>query len=96
MSVLACVSAAPAKTLTCDICVYGGTSGGVIAAVQAAKMGKSVVLISDYGPLGGLSSSGLGQTDIGDLRGLEAVLPRPQHALQWRHPFSVHTAHDPL
>lgn len=57
-----------AQTLTGDVCIYGGTSGGVTSAVQAAKMGKSVVLVSDYGHLGGLSSSGLGETDIGDLR----------------------------
>ena len=30
----------------CDVCIYGGTSGGVVAAVQAARMGKSVVLLS--------------------------------------------------
>ena len=28
-----------------DVVVYGGTSGGVTAAVQAARMGKKVVLI---------------------------------------------------
>ena len=49
-----------------DIIVYGDASGGVTAAVQAARMGKSVVLISQYGHLGGLSSSGLGWTDLGD------------------------------
>lgn len=65
---IAGTSTSPAQTLTCDVCVYGGTSGGVTAAVQAAKMGKSVVLVSDYGHLGGMSSSGLGETDIGDLR----------------------------
>ena len=35
--------AAPiAKVTETDVCVYGGTSGGVAAAVQAARMGKSV------------------------------------------------------
>lgn len=48
-----------------DICVYGGTSGGVIAAVQAARMGKSVILVSPTKHLGGLTSSGLGWTDFG-------------------------------
>lgn len=51
-----------------DVCVYGGTSSGVIAAVQAKKMGKSVILISPTKPLGGLSSGGLGFTDMGDER----------------------------
>ncbi|MHA3772677.1 FAD-dependent oxidoreductase [Verrucomicrobiota bacterium sgz303538] len=48
-----------------DICVYGGTSGGVIAAVQAVRMGKSVVLISPTVHLGGMTSGGLGWTDLG-------------------------------
>jgi len=49
-----------------DIVVYGGTSGGVAAAVQAARMGRSVVLIEPGQHLGGLTSSGLGRTDIGE------------------------------
>ncbi|MHC4253570.1 MAG: FAD-dependent oxidoreductase [Planctomycetota bacterium] len=48
-----------------DIVVYGGTSSGVVAAVQAARMGKSVVLIEPGSHLGGLTSGGLGQTDVG-------------------------------
>lgn len=50
-----------------DIVVYGGTSAGVIAAVQAAGMGKSVLLISPTDHLGGMTSSGLGWTDLGNL-----------------------------
>ncbi len=49
-----------------DVVVYGGTSGGVIAAVQAASEGKSVVLIESGSHLGGLTSGGLGATDIGN------------------------------
>jgi hypothetical protein len=49
-----------------DLVVYGGTSGGVAAAVQAARSGDSVVLISPTRHLGGLTSSGLGWTDLGD------------------------------
>ena len=49
-----------------DIVVYGDASGGVTAAVQAARMGKKVVLVSQYGHLGGLTSSGLGWSDIGN------------------------------
>ena len=48
-----------------DVCVYGGTSGGVVAAVQAARMGKSVALICVNNHLGGMSASGLGNTDTG-------------------------------
>ncbi|WP_343524306.1 FAD-dependent oxidoreductase [Pedobacter sp.] len=49
-----------------DICVYGGTSAGVIAAYTAAKLGKSVLLIEPGKNLGGMSSGGLGLTDIGN------------------------------
>lgn len=49
-----------------DICIYGGTSGGVIAAYTAKKMGKTVLLIEPGKHLGGLSSGGLGYTDIGN------------------------------
>jgi len=48
-----------------DIIVYGGTSGGITAAVQAARDGRSVVLISPTSYLGGLTTSGLGWTDLG-------------------------------
>jgi len=41
-----------------------GTSGGVTAAVQAARDGRSVVLISPTSYLGGLTTSGLGLTDL--------------------------------
>ncbi len=49
-----------------DVIVYGGTSGGVAAAVQVKRSGKSVTLISPTAHLGGLTSSGLGWTDLGD------------------------------
>lgn len=48
-----------------DICVYGGTSGGVAAAVAAARLGKSVTLVSLNNHVGGMTASGLGVTDIG-------------------------------
>ena len=48
-----------------DIVIYGGTSGAVTAAIQAKKMGKTVVLISPDKHLGGLTTGGLGWTDTG-------------------------------
>ena len=60
--------AEPRATGKYDVCVYGGTSAGVIAAVQVKKMSKSVVLISPTQHLGGLTSGGLGFTDMGDER----------------------------
>ncbi|MDC0291871.1 FAD-dependent oxidoreductase [Verrucomicrobiales bacterium] len=49
-----------------DVVVYGGTSAGVIAAVQAKKEGKTVVVVGSDKHLGGLSSGGLGWTDTGN------------------------------
>jgi len=49
-----------------DVCVYGGTSAGVIATYASAKMGKTVILIEPGRHLGGLTSGGLGYTDIGN------------------------------
>jgi ribulose 1,5-bisphosphate synthetase/thiazole synthase len=49
-----------------DIIIYGGTSAGITAAVQAKKMGKTVIVVSPDIHLGGLSSGGLGFTDTGD------------------------------
>ncbi len=54
------------QELECDVCVYGGTSAGVIAAYAVAQQGKSVLLIEPGYRLGGMSSGGLGQTDIGN------------------------------
>jgi hypothetical protein len=48
-----------------DVVVYGGTSGGVIAAVAAAANGKSALLIEPGAHLGGMTSGGLGQVDAG-------------------------------
>lgn len=49
-----------------DICVYGGSSAGLIAAYAAKQSGKSVILIEPGNYLGGLTTGGLGATDIGN------------------------------
>ena len=53
-----------------DVVVYGGTSAGVTAAVQCSRMGKSVVLVEPTQFLGGLTTGGLGATDIGNKRAI--------------------------
>ncbi len=58
---------------TYDIVVYGGTSGGIAAAIQAARMGKSAVLIEPSNRLGGLTTGGLGQTDIGNKQAIGGI-----------------------
>jgi len=49
-----------------DLVVYGGTSGGIMAAVQAARMGKRAVIVEPGARLGGVMSGGLGWSDIGN------------------------------
>ncbi len=49
-----------------DIVIYGGTSAGVMAAIQAAKSGKSVVLIEPGMHIGGMTSGGLSSVDKGN------------------------------
>lgn len=56
-----------------DVCVYGGTSGGVAAAVQAARMGKRVAIVELGRHLGGMTSGGLSAVDIGDPRSVGGI-----------------------
>ena len=64
--VVGLATAARAATLEADVVIYGGTSAGVVAAVQAKKMGHSVLLIEPTRHIGGLTSGGLGMTDSGN------------------------------
>lgn len=56
-----------------DVVVVGGTPGGIMAAIAAAREGRSVVLLERTRHVGGLPANGLGATDIatrGATRGL--------------------------
>jgi hypothetical protein len=66
-------SASLASVIESDLCVYGGTSGGVAAAVQGARMGKSVVIAEPGKHLGGMTSGGLSAVDIGDPRSVGGI-----------------------
>lgn len=67
-----------------DIVVYGGNSGGVMAAVQAARMGKTVALIEPSQHLGGMTSGGLGLVDVGNPQTIGG-LGREYFHLVWQH-----------
>jgi hypothetical protein len=69
---------------TYDLVIYGGTSAGVIAAVQAKQMGKSVIIVGPDQHLGGLSSGGLGFTDTGN-KAVIGGLARDFYHRVWRH-----------
>src|SRR5438045_6735628 len=59
-------AALSAQVIESDLCIYGGTSAGVAAAVAATRMHKTAVIAESGRHLGGLSSGGLGATDIGN------------------------------
>ena len=94
------VSATAQKVISVDICVYGATSGGVIAAYSASKLGKKVILVTAAGHLGGLSSGGLGNTDIGNKTAITGLARDFYHRVglhygkqeQWT--FEPHVAED--
>ena len=54
-----------AQTGSYDLVVYGGTSSGVIAAYTGAREGLRVALIERTAHVGGLTTSGIGNVDIG-------------------------------
>ena len=67
-----------------DLVIYGGTSAGVIAAVQAKRLGKTVVIVGPDKHLGGLSSGGLGFTDTGN-KAVIGGLSREFYQRIWQH-----------
>ncbi|GGW39434.1 FAD-dependent oxidoreductase [Arenibacter certesii] len=70
---LALVQFANGQSKIYDIVIYGGTSAGVAAAIQSSRMGKSVVLIEPTNWVGGLTTGGLGATDIGNKQAIGGV-----------------------
>ena len=81
---------------TFDIVVYGGTSAGIASAIQGSRMGKKVILIEPGNRLGGLTTGGLGQTDIGNKQAIGGIsrtfyqmirryYQRPESWI-WQHP----------
>lgn len=67
-----------------DIVIYGGTSAGVMAAVQAKRMGKSVVIVCPDEHLGGLSAGGLSYTDSGKKEVIGGLAREFYHRV-WKH-----------
>ncbi|MEY3608685.1 MAG: hypothetical protein RLZZ447_1473, partial [Verrucomicrobiota bacterium] len=61
-----CLLTATLSADSADLVIYGGTSGGITAAIQAAREGRTAILIEPTKFLGGLTTGGLGATDIGN------------------------------
>jgi glycine/D-amino acid oxidase-like deaminating enzyme len=77
-------STLPAAEPVYDVVVYGGTSAGVVAAVQAKRMGKTAVIVCPDVHLGGLSSGGLGWTDSGNKDAIGGISREFYHRV-WQH-----------
>lgn len=53
-----------------DIVIYGCTSGGVVAAIEARRLDRSVLLLCREDYLGGMSTNCLGWSDTGNHRAI--------------------------
>ena len=56
-----------------DLVIYGATSAGIASAIQGSRMGKSVLLIEPTNHVGGLTTGGLGATDIGNKQAIGGI-----------------------
>ena len=61
-----CLNLGTHTETVCDIVIYGSSPAAIAAAVQAKRMGRSAVIVSPETRIGGLTTGGLGQTDIGN------------------------------
>ncbi len=59
--VLPCTAAAQSGH---DVVIIGGTPGGISTAITAARMGRTALIVEYYNHLGGMTTSGLGKSDI--------------------------------
>lgn len=77
-----------AEFIEADVCVFGASSAGIAAAIQAARMGKSVVIAEPGRFIGGLTTGGLGATDIGNKAAIGGI------AREFYHRIAKHYAQD--
>ena len=77
-------AAQPVETTSYDIVIYGGSSAGVISAVQAVRLGKSAIIVCPDRHLGGLTAGGLGWTDTGNKAVIGGLAREFYHRI-WRH-----------
>ena len=62
-----------AETRDADLLIVGGNESACAAAVQAARLGKSVSLAVFGAHIGGLTSGGLGATDTGNSGAIQGI-----------------------
>ena len=76
------------EVLDAEVCIYGGTAAGVVAGVQAARMGQRAVVAEFGAHLGGMTSGGLGATDIGNKAAIGGL------AREFYHRVALHYARE--
>lgn len=74
--ILLSIVAASCASHEYDLCVYGGTASGIVAADAAAKMGLNVVVVEPTCRIGGMTTGGLGRTDIGNKQVVQGLALR--------------------
>lgn len=73
LTIMLIASAVVSCSRSYDVCVYGGTASAVIAAYSAARMGMDVIMVSPDVQIGGMTSGGLGFTDIGNKQAVSGI-----------------------
>ncbi len=73
LAILCPLNASAQMMQSYDVVIYGGTSAGVSAAIQSSRMGKKVILIEPSNRIGGLTTGGLGKTDIGNKQAIGGI-----------------------
>ncbi len=69
----ACVGARSGQAQLYDVVIYGATPAGIAAAIEVRHNGKTCVLLEPGSHVGGMTSSGLGATDIGNKAAIGGV-----------------------
>nr|WP_278254339.1 FAD-dependent oxidoreductase [Sphingobium sp. BYY-5] len=64
------LAASPVSTRESDIVIYGCTAGGVIAAIEARRLGRTATLVCRDDYLGGMTTNGLSWSDTGNHRAI--------------------------
>lgn len=102
LAMCCCTTRSDFDATSVDVCVYGGTSASITAARAAAEEGRTVTVICPDIVLGGLTTGGLGATDIGNKQAIRGMAREFYKALgshygtdeQWK--FEPHAASEIL
>jgi len=60
----------PPQVFDVDVCVYGDTPGGIAAAIQARRLGRTSALFCFGRHIGGMTAGGLSATDVGNAKAI--------------------------